>query len=100
MRQIDEREQIIWQWIHAIPCSKVATYGQIAHLAGLPGRARLVGRVLSMLPSGSKLPWYRVVNAQGRISHPDADKQRELLEKEGIHLINGKINLEQFQWVP
>lgn len=100
MDPIDEREQIIRQWIHAIPCSKIATYGQIADLSGLPGRARLVGSLLSKLPRETKLPWHRVINSQGRISHPNPEKQRKLLEEEGVFLVNGKINLKYFQWIP
>ncbi|TWX73248.1 MGMT family protein [Colwellia sp. C1TZA3] len=62
----------VWQTVLAIPVGKVACYGQIADLAGLPGRARLVGKALAAVPTngwhGQIVPWYRVINAQGRIS--------------------------------
>ena len=60
----------VWQVIALIPKGRVATYGQVAELAGFPGGARRVGRILSQLPSGSRIPWHRVVNASGGISLP------------------------------
>ena len=98
------REERIWQVISLIPHGKVASYGQVAALAGLPRRARLVGRVLSNLPATSKLPWHRVVNAQGRIAFPsrspDYRRQRSRLREEGIILKNGRIPLKTYQWRP
>ncbi|KIG17114.1 methylated-DNA--protein-cysteine methyltransferase-related protein [Enhygromyxa salina] len=85
--------------VAAIPAGKVASYGQVALLAGLPGRARLVGRVLSHLPPGSEVPWQRVVNARGEISLGDraAARQRRLLEAEGVRFdVRGRIDLRQF----
>ena len=77
------------------------TYGQLAALAGMPGRARWVGRVLSQLPEGSQLPWYRVINAQGRLSFPPgsaaAARQQALLSGEGVEFsASGRINLKRF----
>jgi len=95
------------QRIHAviskIPHGRVATYGQIARLAGLPGQARLVGYALHALPAGSSVPWQRVVNAHGGISTPDGHdgRQRRLLKKEGIRFdARGRIPLATFQWRP
>lgn len=85
--------------MEAIPRGRVASYGQIATLAGLPGRARLVGRVLSHLPPGSEVPWQRVVNARGEISLPDdaGARQRRLLESEGVSFsASGRIDLRRF----
>lgn len=97
-------QELFWQVIAQVPAGKVVTYGQVAQLAGLPGMARAVGRTLSQLPKDTKLPWFRVVNAQGRISFPvDSDgwkRQKEQLEQEGIAFINGKIKLSQYQWQP
>lgn len=63
-----ELAEMIVAVVQSIPCGRVATYGQVARLAGLPRHARLVGRVLSQLDHHSELAWHRVVNAQGRIS--------------------------------
>ena len=97
--------QQIWQVIAQIPEGKVSTYGDIARFAGLPGCARRVGRSLTILPQGSLIPWYRVINAQGRISLPYGSagqyRQRERLEAEGIVFrANKSINLSLFRWDP
>lgn len=93
--------EVIWQVVAAIPQGKVATYGQVAQLAGLPGAARMVGRCLSQLPRDTKLPWFRVVNASGRISLPVGSegylKQVALLQEEGIAVLNGRISLAKFR---
>jgi methylated-DNA-protein-cysteine methyltransferase-like protein len=89
-----------------VPRGRVATYGQIARLAGLPGQARLVGYALSALAEGSRLPWHRVVNARGRVSDrrdggPQALEQRLRLEREGVRFgRDGSIPLERFRWRP
>ncbi len=94
---------IIYETVSAIPKGKVATYGQIARLAGLPGHARLVGYALHNLPDASKVPWHRVVNSKGRISL-DSDPlagslQRALLRSEGIALDRDEaVVLGKFQW--
>jgi methylated-DNA-protein-cysteine methyltransferase-like protein len=89
-----DKPRRIWQVVAEIPFGKVASYGQIADLAGLQGYARYVGRTLSRLPKNTKLPWHRVVNAELKIACRDPAKmiqQRRLLEQEGISLIRGKI---------
>jgi len=90
----------IWQVVSLIPVGKVASYGQIATLAGLPQQARLVGRILSQLPRETTLPWHRVVNATGRISNPNAGHQVQRLAAEGLTLINGRVNLKCHRWQP
>lgn len=99
----DYRQQL-WTLIGAIPPGQVATYGQLAELAGLRGRARWVGQVLKQLPEGSKLPWHRVINASGQISFPYASeayqRQRSLLETEGICFQGQKISLKRYRWQP
>lgn len=86
--------------VASIPKGQVASYGQIAALAGLPGRARFVGRVLSQLPADSKLPWHRVVNAAGQIAQrAGSGKQKQRLEAEGVALIKGRVSRGQF-WSP
>jgi methylated-DNA-protein-cysteine methyltransferase-like protein len=88
-----------------IPRRRVATYGQIAVLAGFPGHARQVGYALHALPEGSDLPWHRVIGASGRISFGRESLewfvQRALLEAEGVEVSpSGAISLERFQWRP
>ena len=96
----------IYAVVGRIPEGSVATYGQVAGLAGLPGRARLVGYALSALAGRSTIPWHRVVNAQGRISPrscgSDADMEQRLrLEHEGVSFdAGGRIPLERFLWRP
>lgn len=88
--------------VDSVPAGSVATYGQVAREAGLPRRARLVGRVLSELPSGSTLPWHRIVNASGLISLREGQSvQRRRLQQEGIRFRpSGRIDLDQFGWTP
>jgi len=89
--------------VSRIPRGRVATYGQLARLAGLPGHARLVGYALHALPAGTPVPWHRVVNARGGISTPPGHdaRQRRLLEREGVRFdSSGRIPLDRFQWRP
>ncbi|HEX4047038.1 MAG TPA: MGMT family protein [Elusimicrobiota bacterium] len=93
----------IYAVVRRIPRGRVATYGQVAHLAGLPNHARQVGYALQALPDGTPLPWQRVVNAQGGISprcHPYAVLlQREILEREGVDFdAKGRVPLKRFVW--
>ena len=96
--------QRIWDVIAEIPYGKVATYGQIARIAGLAGQARQVGYALHSTPEGLDIPWHRVINAQGRISFPKDSpnhrRQRELLEAEEIEFINGRLDLSAYRWQP
>ena len=90
--------------VSLIPRGRVATYGQIAELARIPGQARRVGYALSALPDGSPIPWHRVLNAKGQISirsHPGAEAvQRKLLRMEGVTFNQGRVPLDRFQWRP
>lgn len=94
----------VWQIVALIPAGKVASYGQVAALAGIPNGARFAGSVLRDLPAGSRIPWHRVINAQGRIALPpgsaSARRQRELLLAEGILVTNSRIDMKRFAWVP
>ena len=90
--------------IKAIPRGKVATYGQIAALAGNYRGARQVARVLHSSSDKDGLPWHRVINGRGRISLPRGrgfEKQKRLLGREGV-CVNalGRIDLRDFQWDP
>ncbi len=97
--------QLIYRVVRRIPRGRVATYGQVASLAGLTGHARQVGYALNALPDGTVVPWHRVVNAAGRISTratPGGELvQQILLEKEGVRLdARGRIPLERVRWQP
>ena len=88
-----------------IPKGRVATYGQIAALAGLPRQARLVGYAMHALPAGSGVPWHRVVNAAGKISiRADGlghdELQAQLLRREGVRFVDGAIPLARYRWQP
>ncbi len=88
--------------IAAIPCGRVSTYGVVAKAAGFPGYARQVGSLLKTLPSGSAIPWHRVINSQGKISFPNNSerytRQRQLLESEGVRFQGIKIRLQDHIW--
>ena len=88
----------VWQLVHQIPTGRVATYGQIAHMAGMPSHSRLVGRILSRLPQDTTLPWHRVINSQGRITNPNKALQAQRLQNEGVTLINGRVSLRHYGW--
>ena len=93
----------IYAVVRKIPRGRVASYGQVARLAGLPGRARQVGYAMHALPAGTSVPWHRVVNAAGKVSRrriPGAElTQRILLEREGVEFGAGRrIPLAQFGW--
>ena len=92
----------IYRVVRKIPKGRVATYGQIANLAGLGGHARQVGYALHRTPEGESLPWHRVINAQGRISLGEhaGEIQRQLLEQEGVDLSRGRVDLSRYQWRP
>jgi methylated-DNA-protein-cysteine methyltransferase-like protein len=95
----------IYAVVRRIPRGRVATYGQVAALAGYPGHARQVGYALSALPAGTVLPWHRVINARGEISlrhWPGAElTQRMLLEREGVRFdARGRVQLKRVGWKP
>ena len=95
---------VIYRVVASIPHGRVATYGQVARLAGIPRRARAVGYALSALGGESPIPWHRVVNAAGKISARGhnagaEDTQRIRLEREGISFdTQGRLDLAQVQW--
>jgi len=96
--------QQIYRVVGMIPRGRVASYGQVARVAGLGGHARQVGYALHALPDGQQVPWHRVVNAQGRISlraGGGRELQRVLLEEEGVEFDRqGRISLARFGWRP
>lgn len=96
--------EAIWHVVAAIPRGRVATYGQVASLAGLPRGARRVGRALGLAPSALHLPWHRVVAAGGRIALPTGSSSRRTqiarLRAEGVAVANGRVSLTRCQWAP
>lgn len=96
--------QQLYQTIAAIPRGQVASYGQLAALAGQTGAARWVGWCLRSLPNDSSLPWHRVITASGKLPFPPAtakyEKQRQALEQEGVRLNNHKVPMKNYQWQP
>ena len=97
---------LIYAVVRQIPRGQVATYGQVAALANLAGKARLVGYALYRVVESDAVPWHRVINAQGRVSESphrngSDDLQRVLLEAEGIEFRrNGTIDLSRYRWQP
>jgi methylated-DNA-protein-cysteine methyltransferase-like protein len=99
-KEIDER---IWQVVMLIPPGAVATYGDVARQAGMPGAARRVGRALRGLPGDTRIPWHRVISAQGKLVVPGGSTavQRERLKSEGIAFRSRcGLNLRQYRWQP
>jgi methylated-DNA-protein-cysteine methyltransferase-like protein len=93
----------IWSVVKKIPRGRVATYGQIATLAGLDGHARQVGYALHNLPDANAVPWHRVINARGEVSprttSDSHELQRLLLEEEGVEFtLDGRVDLKRFRW--
>lgn len=90
----------VWQVVCEIPPGHVLTYGDVARLSGMPNYARRVSQAMRWAPREVKLPWHRVINSQGRISLPkdsqDGRRQKELLEREGVVFIKGRIDLERY----
>jgi len=100
----DELACQILQVVALIPYGKVASYGQIAKLAGLPKHARLVGYVLKHLDALTEIPWHRVINAQGKMSRSQVDEagdnsQRLKLMAEGVQINADRVNLKRYQWL-
>jgi methylated-DNA-protein-cysteine methyltransferase related protein len=101
----DSVRERIYAQVRKIPRGKVATYGQVASLAGLAGQARQVGYAMAALPSSSAIPWHRVINAQGRVSMRSEGPggsiiQQQLLEREGVLFDGGRVALARFRWKP
>ena len=97
----------IYAVVRRIPKGRVATYGQVAELAGLAGHARQAGYAMSALPEGSRVPWHRVINARGEISARssfDGDdavsEQQRRLEDEGVMFNAGRVDLQRYRWKP
>lgn len=97
---VDRRHLAIYRAVRAIPSGRVASYGQIAARAGLPGRARMVGRLLREAPDGLDLPWHRVLRASGKLALAPGtmawEEQCRRLQAEGVVVHNGRVALAKF----
>lgn len=97
---MNEDYRRIYAAIAAIPAGRVASYGAIARRAGLPGRARMVGRALSATPEGLTLPWHRVLRADGHVAlargSAGFDEQCQRLRAEGVAVRNGRVPMAAF----
>ena len=100
----DERRTALYGVLAQVPAGKVVTYGQLADLIGLARAARWVGRTLSQLPDDTRLPWHRVVAAQGRLSLAEGsvsgDEQRARLRSEGLLIMNNRVDIRRHGWRP
>ena len=94
--------EIIYAAVRQIPRGKVASYSQIAALAGNCNLRRYVGNALHKNPDPSVIPCHRVVNAKGELAgnyaFGGAWKQAEILESEGVEVTDGRVDLEKYQW--
>ena len=101
----DSSRTRIYDVVRRIPRGKVATYGQVATIAGLFGQARQVGYAMAAIGRASAVPWQRVINAQGRISMRSEGPagsiiQQQLLEREGVIFQGSRVDLKRFGWKP
>lgn len=100
----EERTRRITATIRDIPEGRVASYGQVAQIAGVPRGARQVGYVLRRLPAGHGLPWHRVLRASGEIAFPKDSRgfleQVRRLRAEDVPVSRGRVNMQRWQWQP
>lgn len=90
--------ELIYDVVKQIPEGKVATYGQVASLAGNKRWSRVVGYALNACPDSKEIPCHRVVNRNGETAKAFPE-QRELLEKESVEFVDDKVNLKQHRWM-
>jgi methylated-DNA-protein-cysteine methyltransferase related protein len=105
-KEADSGWQRFYDAVRKVPRGKVATYGQIAEVAGLPGYARQVGYALAAIGRNTTVPWQRVINAQGRVSVRSSGPgstivQQQALEREGVIFdAGGRVSLKRYGWKP
>lgn len=96
--------QRIWDTVGEIPRGKVASYGQVAEIAGIPRGARQVGYALRHLPHGHDVPWHRVITSSGRIAFdkdsPSYVEQRDRLLREDVPVMSGRVDMREYRWAP
>jgi methylated-DNA-protein-cysteine methyltransferase related protein len=98
------RLERIYETVREIPSGNVASYGQVAEIAGIPRGARQVGWALKQLSRGQDVPWHRVISASGRIAFEAGsvrfEKQKALLAEEDVAVIAGRVDLRKYRWRP
>jgi methylated-DNA-protein-cysteine methyltransferase-like protein len=99
-----KRNERIWQTICDVPQGCVASYGQIAEIAGIPRGARQVGHALRHLPPGHEVPWHRIITSSGRIAFERGSRpykeQVKRLKMDGVAVLGGRVNMKLHQWQP
>ena len=100
----EQRIERIWATVSDIPEGSVASYGQIAEIAGIPRCARQVGYALRRLPKDSSVPWHRVIQSSGKIAFdqgsPAYNRQSKRLIMEDVVILEGRIDMQQYCWQP
>ena len=100
----EKRNERIWATICDIPRGSVASYGQVAEIAGFPRGARQVGYALRHLPSGHDVPWHRVITASGKIAFTAGSdafrEQRRRLTAEDVPILKGRVDMRKYRWQP
>ena len=99
-----QRIERIWATVCDVPIGSVASYGQIAEIAGIRRGARQVGYALRQLPANTKVPWYRIIRSSGRIAF-DRDsraynRQVKRLMMEDVVILEGRVDMQQYRWQP
>jgi methylated-DNA-protein-cysteine methyltransferase-like protein len=98
------RNERIWRTIGDIPHGKVASYGQVAAIAGIPRGARQTAYALRQLPRGHTLPWHRVITSSGRIAFAIGTRpykeQVKRLKMEGVTVQKGRVDMRVYRWQP
>lgn len=94
----------IWATVREIPEGTVASYGQVAEIAGIPRGARQVGYALRHLPNDNEVPWHRVVTASGKLAFESGSRsykrQAKRLSREDVPIMNGRIDMKKYRWQP
>jgi len=100
----DTRLMRIWETIRDVPAGSVASYGQIAEIAGIPRGARQVGYALRVLPDGHDVPWYRILRSSGDIAFSRGSaayrEQRKRLMMENVSVVAGRVDMRKYRWQP
>ena len=92
----------VYRFVKQIPRGRVLSYGAVAKALRLKGGARSAGRAMSATPQGKGIPWHRVLNAAGKIviREPYSSLQRRLLESEGVEVIENRVKMKTYLWIP